>query len=291
MTANPTYLTNANSPAQQVDTLFDASGNPFYKLAGPGAKSYSGFTEPLVPAAVSTHGNGYGILPTDGLVSASGQALVSTTLAAAITSVGATSISVSSAVGFPPDPPAGSAIPAQFRITIDSEDMLVTGGNGTTTWTVTRGYNGTTPATHLVSATVVGYIAIPLATDPSGHIQTVEGAVTDGIGSWEALRTPKVFKPLSAVVITTETTIWTPASGKKFRLMGFVITQGVATGDVTLKDNTGGTTILVIPATPTGQPLPFGMGNGILSAAVNNVLTATGASTETISGFVYGTEE
>ncbi len=36
---------------------------------------------------------------------------------------------------------------------------------------------------------------------------------------------------------------------------------------------------------------PPSLGNGILSGAANNVLTATGASTETITGVVFGTEE
>lgn len=105
-------------------------------------------------------------------------------------------------------------------------------------------------------------------------------------------RTPLVFKTLSAVVITSETTIWTPASGKKFRLMGFMLAQGVATGAVTLKDNTAGTTIFIIPAHTVGVIIPCpNLGNGILSAAANNVLTATGVSTETLTGVVFGTEE
>jgi len=37
---------------------------------------------------------------------------------------------------------------------IDSEQMTVTGGQGTATWTVTRGVGGTTAATHLISAVV-----------------------------------------------------------------------------------------------------------------------------------------
>lgn len=117
---------------------------------------------------------------------------------------------------------------------------------------------------------------------------SVRNLFDDGSG----VRTPIVFKNLSAVVITSETTIWTPAAGKKFRLMGFVLTQGVVTGAITLKDNTAGTTILVIPQHTLGdvQQSPP-MGNGILSAAAGNVLTATGASTETITGYVFGTEE
>ena len=103
---------------------------------------------------------------------------------------------------------------------------------------------------------------------------------------------PVIFKNLSAVVITSETTIWTPASGKRFRLMGFLLTQGVATGAVTLKDNTAGTTILIIPQNTIGVALASPpMGSGILSATANNVLTATGVSTETLTGYVFGTEE
>lgn len=72
----------------------------------------------------------------------------STTLSAAITTTGATSISVTSASGFP-----GSG---NYAIQIDSEVLLVTGGQGTTTWTVTRGYNGSAAATHSNGATVTG---------------------------------------------------------------------------------------------------------------------------------------
>lgn len=122
-------------------------------------------------------------------------------------------------------------------------------------------------------------------------LQAAQQLVFNG-ATWDRLRAPNVFKNLSAVVITSETTIWTPAAGKKFRLMGFCLTQGVATGAVVLKDNTAGTTILIIP--PQTIAVAFAsppMGNGILSAAANNVLTATGASTETLTGFVFGTEE
>ncbi|CAN5335283.1 hypothetical protein BH10ACI2_BH10ACI2_21050 [soil metagenome] len=70
----------------------------------------------------------------------------STTLSAAISSSGATSITITSATGFPA---AGD-----FIIQIDSELLKVTAGHGTTTWTVTRGFNGTTAATHSNSVAV-----------------------------------------------------------------------------------------------------------------------------------------
>jgi hypothetical protein len=59
-----------------------------------------------------------------------------------------------------------------------------------------------------------------------------------------------------------------------------------------LKDNTAGTTIFVVPKGPLDTPVPLPpLGNGILSAAANNVLTATGAATATLSGTIWGTEE
>lgn len=67
-----------------------------------------------------------------------------TTLAAAVTA-GATTLTVTSAAGFPAQP--------QFRIRIDDELLLVTGVSGTT-WTVQRGIEGTTAAAHASGATV-----------------------------------------------------------------------------------------------------------------------------------------
>lgn len=62
-----------------------------------------------------------------------------TTLSADITTTGATTLSVTSASFFPTSP--------QFRVRVGTELMLVTGISGTT-FTVTRGIEGTTAATH-----------------------------------------------------------------------------------------------------------------------------------------------
>lgn len=70
----------------------------------------------------------------------------STTLSAAITTTGQTSITVTSATGFP-----GSG---NYSIQIDNEVLLVTAGQGTTTWTVSRGTNGSTAATHSNGAVI-----------------------------------------------------------------------------------------------------------------------------------------
>lgn len=68
-----------------------------------------------------------------------------TTLSAAITSTGATSLSVTSASGFPSV--------GNFRILIGSEILKVTAVSGTT-FTVVRGVEGTSAATHLNASAV-----------------------------------------------------------------------------------------------------------------------------------------
>jgi hypothetical protein len=77
-----------------------------------------------------------------------------TTLASAVNAT-QTTITVNSATGFPT---------SSFRVRIDDEYMDVTGGFGTTTWTVTRGTNTSTAASHVVSQSV------DWSTPPSGMI-------------------------------------------------------------------------------------------------------------------------
>ncbi len=142
---------------------------------------------------------------------------------------------------------------------------------------------------------------------PAGGVVTMQGDALgpDGLSDWVKLvsgwngsfvaasRVPVIFKTLSAVAIATEATIWTPTAGKKFRLMGGNIASSVV-GNVTLRDNTAGTIIAVVPCGVAGVAYPiFGpnAGNGILSAVVNNLLTATGPALATLSGNVFGTEE
>lgn len=74
-----------------------------------------------------------------------GDTAPSTTLTAGMT-VDGTSMAVASASGFPTVAP--------YLVQIDSELVLVNSGAGTTTWTVKRGQNGTTAATHAGAATV-----------------------------------------------------------------------------------------------------------------------------------------
>ena len=72
---------------------------------------------------------------------------------------GSTQLTLSSAINFPNLP--------SFTIKIDSEQLLVTAVSGTT-FTVTRGVNGTTAATHNANATVT-LLSIPNITTPAFH--------------------------------------------------------------------------------------------------------------------------
>lgn len=102
-------------------------------------------------------------------------------------------------------------------------------------------------------------------------------------------RSPGKFVSISSVSIATAAPVWTPASGRKFRLMGYQLTS-TGTQNIVLTD--GATPILTIPGVTAGQ-LNFSppMGNGILSAAVNNVLSANAGGAASLSGYFFGTEE
>jgi len=75
-------------------------------------------------------------------------AVPQTTLNGAISTVGATSATVRDVLGF------ATSAEADDLVQIESEFLLVTGGLGTTSWTVSRGYAGSTAATHIDGSTV-----------------------------------------------------------------------------------------------------------------------------------------
>ncbi len=52
------------------------------------------------------------------------------------------------------DADLGVSASTEFRVKVDSELMIVTAGHGTNSWTVTRGADGTTAASHLDNAEV-----------------------------------------------------------------------------------------------------------------------------------------
>lgn len=112
--------------------------------------------------------------------------------------------------------------------------------------------------------------------------------------TWDRVRTPTVFKTFASTAITAGTgaTIWTPAAGKKFRLMGWHISTSAA-GQLIFGDNLVATIIArseAVAAAGVSKAGAADIGNGILSSAANNVLKIDGP-TGNVAGMVWGTEE
>jgi hypothetical protein len=117
----------------------------------------------------------------------------------------------------------------------------------------------------------------------------------------EVQRTPTVFKLTALVTASGDTAVWTPATGKKFRVLGGQLlvsaaTTTATTAAVTLKD--GATNFLFLNylnATNVAQTVPFTFpGNGYLSTAVNTALNLNLGAVLTAGGValtVWGTEE
>jgi hypothetical protein len=94
----------------------------------------------------------------------------STSMASAINAT-QTTLTVASAAGFPT---------SQFHIRVDDEVMTVTGGYGTTTWTVSRGASSTTAASHAAGQTVLWDDATPsgeLSWNATTKSLTVKGTI------------------------------------------------------------------------------------------------------------------
>jgi len=121
----------------------------------------------------------------------------------------------------------------------------------------------------------------------------------------QVVRTPTTFKSAAANTAAA-TAIWTPAGGKKFRLLGGVITSAsaalaaAALTTLTLLDGAAAITLafdIWIPVAPvnTTPCIAFTLGpNGYLSSTADNVLNAT-LTANLLSGqirvTVWGTEE
>lgn len=116
-----------------------------------------------------------------------------------------------------------------------------------------------------------------------------------GTSAFDRLRTPNVFKIVSAVSITaaTGTTIWDPAAGKKVRLMGYCFSVSAAaslrfyTGSGTALTNEIFRSPLLAAAGVWGDDL----GNGILASAADHNLNLDVSANATVTGTVWGVEE
>lgn len=118
--------------------------------------------------------------------------------------------------------------------------------------------------------------------------------VFDGV-TWDRERTAATFKPFSVTVASlgiAPQAAWTPTSGKRFRMMGYNLTSSKA-ASVQFRDGSVAT-FAASGALVANTPGPaVSIGNGYLSASVNNVLNldVDTAVPVVISGMIWGTEE
>lgn len=104
---------------------------------------------------------------------------------------------------------------------------------------------------------------------------------------------PAVYKDLSAVSVGVLATVWTPASGKKIRLLGGILS---VSGNVSLlfEDNSSGNFVFRTPMITADTAFRFDLPGGRLLSAANNVLKLTqtpNSPSVTVTGTLFGIEE
>lgn len=97
---------------------------------------------------------------------------------------------------------------------------------------------------------------------------------------------------MSAVTINSITTVLTPASGKKLRILGATLSVS-ADASVLFEDNSAATANYVArtPVLLAKTPYTFWLGTGKLLSAADNVLKATGSANCAVTGMIYYSEE
>lgn len=117
-----------------------------------------------------------------------------------------------------------------------------------------------------------------------------------GTTGWARMRGANVFKFVhaQAVVALTGITGWTPAAGKKFRLMGGALSVSAAAGFLLYDGAAGALTTKIFESPLLAAAGVFTLppiNNGPISAAANNTLAIDVTGNATISGLLFGIEE
>ena len=96
----------------------------------------------------------------------------------------------------------------------------------------------------------------------------------------------------NAIVVGTAETVWTPASGKTVRLIGWMLSSSAAAA---LEFQDSGASGTVIAQTPllaaAGVDRVESLGKGVLLADPDNTLKLDVTANTTVSGMVFGREE
>lgn len=136
--------------------------------------------------------------------------------------------------------------------------------------------------------------AIPTPADSTAIAGTMPSVQMQQSGT--ALASPRrvatkvVNLAAQAITAGTPVSVYTPTSGKKWRIMAYAISDTVA-GAVKFEDTTGVEvfrTPLLLASTPYNSP---DMGNGYLSTAANNQLFLDLTVTGNVSGNIWLMEE
>lgn len=147
---NVAWGTGAGTAAVTDLTLFaeDTGGSPAYaRQAGTSTQQTTTIANDTYQVVGTITAGGTRAITEAALFDQTGAPAQTVTVTDNPLTAGATTMHVSSATGFP-----GSG---NYLIQIDSEVIQVTGGQGTTTWTITRGTNGTSGASHALGAVVM----------------------------------------------------------------------------------------------------------------------------------------
>ena len=131
-------------------------------------------------------------------------------------------------------------------------------------------------------------------TIPTVAAGDIADLLVDTAGRLKLAFTSDTFKVIDAVAITagTPATVWTPASGKKVRLLGWVLSSSAAAALEFQDSGSAGTVrlqtpLLAVAGLHDSPPL----GEGYLLAAADNTLNLDVTATATVSGMVFGIEE
>jgi hypothetical protein len=116
----------------------------------------------------------------------------------------------------------------------------------------------------------------------------------DAAGRLQLAFSPDTFKVIDAVAITagTPVTVWTPASGKSVRLLGWALSSSAAAA-LEFQDSAAvGTVIAQSPLlAAAGIHDAPRLGEGVVLAAADNTLELDVTASSTVSGMVFGIEE
>lgn len=111
-------------------------------------------------------------------------------------------------------------------------------------------------------------------------------------------RAPLVFKSIAGMVMAAGTaqSIWTPASGKKFRLMGWQISGSASCLLIFKVGASAGASVAflrsAVQSTSVPNNSPPGMGDGVAPGVADDQLWIdVNSGTPTLNGFVFGIEE